>query len=184
MEKFGVRLRPVEITDAARIVELRNSPHARGFLGDSATTVGDQEKWLMAYFERRGDYCFMIETLSGNSPVGMLGVYNIESEQGEMGRWIVQRGAMVAPASALLAWSFCFERLGLKSVVGLVVETNKEVLSFHRRLGCEEVGIHSQTRVIGGESVRMIEFLITQDLWPSIKRDLEKYAEMAQLFFP
>ena len=66
-EGFGVRLRPVQMEDAAFIVWLRNLDHVRGRVGDSATDTAGQQAWLEAYFEREGDYYFIIETLAGNA---------------------------------------------------------------------------------------------------------------------
>ena len=54
--------------DAAFIVWLRNSEHAKGNIGDSAVDVASQKAWLSAYFMREGDYYFIIET-SGAMPV-------------------------------------------------------------------------------------------------------------------
>ena len=53
--------------DAAFIVWLRNLDHARGRLGDSAITEASQQAWLKSYFDRAGDYYFIIETLDGIS---------------------------------------------------------------------------------------------------------------------
>ena len=68
-EGFGVRLRPVRMEDAAFIVWLRNLEHVKGRVGDSAMDASAQETWLRAYFDRQGDYYFIIETL-GRTAVG------------------------------------------------------------------------------------------------------------------
>src|SRR5690242_17249859 len=72
-EGFGVRLRPVEMEDAAFIVWLRNLEHARGRVGDSATDTAAQQAWLREYFRREGDYYFIIETNRGIA-VGAYGI--------------------------------------------------------------------------------------------------------------
>src|SRR5208283_4596557 len=59
-EGFGVRLRPVQITDAPFIVWLRNQDYVKGRVGDSAPDAASQEKWLETYFEREGDYYFVV----------------------------------------------------------------------------------------------------------------------------
>jgi len=73
IEGFGVRLRPVRMEDAPFIVWLRNLEHARGRVGDSASTQQSQETWLQAYFQRAGDYYFIVET-PGGIPVGTLAI--------------------------------------------------------------------------------------------------------------
>ena len=65
-EGFGVRLRPVRMDDAAFIVWLRNLDHVKGRVGDSAADAASQEAWLKAYFDRPGDYYFIIETPAGS----------------------------------------------------------------------------------------------------------------------
>lgn len=178
--KSGFVLRPVVLEDAAEIVRLRNSPHALNFIGDSAKTVADQEKWLQQAFARPSDYNFMIETAARPRSVGVLGIYGIQGEEGEWGRWVIEPGVMAAPASAWMVLHLCFEALGLQKVRGLLVESNKEVISFHRRIGYAEIGYHAETRSIGGKDVRMIEFITTRSDWPRVGSKLEQFAKMAE----
>lgn len=178
--KSGFSLRPVTLEDAAEIVRLRNSPHALNFIGDSAKTVEDQKAWLSQALARPADYNFMIEAMENPRPVGVLGIYGIQGDVGEWGRWVIQPGVMAAPASAWMVLHLCFEALGLQKVRGLLVESNKEVISFHRRVGYVEVGYHEETRRIGGQDVRMIEFVTTRSDWPKVGARLEKFAQMAE----
>ena len=64
-EGFGVRLRPVRMEDAAFIVWLRNLDHVKGRVGDSAMDAAAAGSLVKAYFDRQGDYYFIIETLGG-----------------------------------------------------------------------------------------------------------------------
>lgn len=180
VERFGVRLRPVNLADAGLIVRLRNSPHALAFIGDSAQTVPEQETWLERHFQQPDDYCFIIETAQDGRGVGMLGIYGIAGDTGEWGRWVIEPGVPAAAASAWLVLQVCFETLGLQTVRGLIVETNKEVLSFHERIGYERIGFHSETRVIRGLPARLVEFRTTRNDWPRVAATLERYAVMAQ----
>src|SRR5271156_1117143 len=100
IEGFGARLRPVRMEDAAFIVWLRNQEHAKGRLGDSAQDKASQEAWLRSYFEREGDYYFMIETQAGTT-VGTYGIYNIAGTTAESGRWVIQPGVPAAIPSAV-----------------------------------------------------------------------------------
>src|SRR5689334_11003091 len=88
-EGFGVRLRPVALSDAAFIVWLRNLSHAVGRVGDSATDTASQEAWLQKYFTREGDYYFVIET-AGGIAVGAYGIYDVRGTSAESGRWIIR----------------------------------------------------------------------------------------------
>ena len=181
-ENFGVRLRPVRLDDAALIVELRNSLHAIRYIGDSAKTVTAQEKWLCDHFEQPDDYNFIIELSQPSKSVGMLGIYNIQGERGEWGRWVIRPGVLAGSASAWLALHVCYEVLRLRDVYGLIVENNGQVLSFHRRAGYVERGFHPVRRVIGGQSVRMVEMVTSRAEWPKVSRTLEQCAVAAQKF--
>ncbi len=178
VERYGFGLRPVQRSDAGFIVELRNGSHALGRIGDSARTVEDQEAWLEGYYARQGDYCFIIERSADAKPVGMLGVYGIDGEVGEWGRWVVVPGVPAAAASAWMALHVCFDVLRLGTVRGRVVETNGPVLSFHRRIGYQEMGRCQETTRIGGREVGMIEFQATRSDWPRMSEVLGQYASL------
>jgi hypothetical protein len=182
VQKFGVRLRPVRLDDAAFIVQLRNSPHAIKFIGDSAQTVTAQKKWLEDHFEHPHDYNFIIELVQRPQAVGMLGIYNIQGDRGEWGRWVIQPGILAGPASAWLVLHVCYEVLHLRIVCGLIVESNSEVLSFHRRAGYIDKGPQPARRLIGGESIGMVEVVTTRADWPKVSKTLETYAVAAQKF--
>lgn len=175
----GFRLRPVTEADAAFIVVLRNAPHAAGKIGDTAKTVEDQQAWLRRQADVENDYLFIIEKGEKPEPCGMLGIYGIEGNVGEWGRWVIQPGVPAAAASALLALEICFERLGLETVRALIVSSNQEVVSFHRRIGYEYVGTHPDSRTIGGHSVSMTEFRATRSTWPRIRERLDRHAVAA-----
>jgi len=102
-EGFGVRLRPVRLEDAAFIVWLRNLDHTRGRIGDSALDTSSQQAWLEMYFQRAGDYYFIIET-AGRIAVGAYGIYNVLNRTAESGRWIIRPEVPAAVPSALLAF--------------------------------------------------------------------------------
>ena len=101
-EGFGVRLRPVRMEDAAFIVWLRNLAHAQGRVGDSAKDEAAQRAWLEAYFERPGDYYFLIESLTGK-PLGAYGIYDVANGSAESGRWVIRPDVPAPVPSAMKA---------------------------------------------------------------------------------
>src|SRR5262245_24082274 len=111
-EGFGVRLRPITLDDAAFVVWLRNLEHAKGKVGDSATDIDAQQAWLKAYFQREGDYYFIIESL-GRLPLGAYGIYNMTGRSAESGRWVVRPDVPAALPSAFLAFETAFGSLKL-----------------------------------------------------------------------
>ena len=56
----GVMLRPVRKSDADFIVGLRKRPELAAYIGDTGD-LESQHQWLRRYFEREGDYYFIIE---------------------------------------------------------------------------------------------------------------------------
>src|SRR5262245_55110078 len=88
-EGYGVRIRPVRMSDAAFIVWLRNQDHAKGKLGDSATDVSAQESWLTNYFDRAGDFYFVAETRNESLRVGTTSIYDLTGDTAETGRFVV-----------------------------------------------------------------------------------------------
>jgi len=181
-EQFGVRLRPVRLEDAAFIVQLRNSQHAIGNVGDTGSAISAQELWLQHYFERIGDYYFIIEKARTGEPLGTVGIYNIIGQQGETGRWIIVPDSPAAAASSLLTWRIGFELLKLEHLLARIVETNKPVLAFHKRIGNPYIGRFEDEQQIAGKSVAMIHFRATPAEWPAISKKLSHYARLAEKF--
>src|SRR6185295_3444886 len=110
LEGCGVRLRPVRMEDAAFIVWLRNLDHVKGKVGDSATDEGAQRAWLERYFERQGDYYFIIET-QGGIAVGAYGIYDVANASAESGRWVIRPEVPAAVPCAVVAFDACFGTL-------------------------------------------------------------------------
>lgn len=164
MEDFGVRLRPVQMDDAAFIVWLRNQDYVKGRVGDSACDVTGQRKWLENYFEREGDYYFVIETLGG-MPLGTIGLYGITGRQAEWGRYIVRPEVQAALPAAVLSFDLAFERLGLSELLARCVSTNLNMLSLIKKYGFRQTGTKLAGETIGGRPVDMIHFVLEAGDW-------------------
>lgn len=179
MQGFGVRLRPVSLGDSAFIVDLRNAGHAVGRIGDTSASLEEQETWLRGYFARTGDYYFIIETLSGR-PVGTYSIYNVVGSSAELGRWVVQTGVSAALPSAITLIDFAFGRLGLKELNGTVVDSNKSVQSFNRKMGFHEVSVEKAGGKILGVSVDLIHTRLYAQEWPEHRQRLLPLAIIAE----
>ena len=178
-EGFGVRLRPVRLEDAAFIVWLRNLDHTRGRIGDSALDTSSQQAWLETYFQRAGDYYFIIET-AGRIAVGAYGIYNVLNRTAESGRWIIRPEVPAAVPSALLAFDLAFGPLGLTEVLVRTVSTNHAVLSLNRKFGFREIGVDRGGQVIGGQPVDLVRFLMTAAEWAKPRERLLPLARLAE----
>ena len=178
-EGFGVRLRPVRMDDAAFIVWLRNLEHAKGRVGDSAATEASQQAWLNSYFDRPGDYYFIIETLDGLS-VGAYGIYDVRGKSAESGRWVIRPDAPAAIPSAMVAFETAFESLGLSELRVRTVSSNRNVLSLNKKFGFRQTLVEPGAQIIGGESVDMVHFLLPAADWPKVRERLLPLASLAE----
>ena len=178
-EGFGVRLRPVRMEDAAFIVWLRSLDHVKGRVGDSAVDAAAQEAWLRAYFDRPGDYYFVIET-AGRIAVGAYGIYDLKGSSAESGRWVVRPEVGAAIPSALLGLDIAFNKLGLTEVRVTTVSTNRSVLSLNHKFGFRQTGIAKNAQVIGGQAVDLVHFVLEGKDWPKVRARLVPLAQVAQ----
>ena len=178
-EGFGVRLRPVRMDDASFIVWLRNLDHAKGRLGDSAITEASQQAWLKSYFDRPGDYYFIIETLDRIS-VGAYGIYDVRGTSAESGRWVIRPDVPAAIPSAMLAFDTSFDTLRLSELRVRTVSSNRNVLSLNRKFGFRQTLIEPDAQIIGGESVDMVHFLLLASDWPNVRVRLLPPAHLAE----
>jgi RimJ/RimL family protein N-acetyltransferase len=179
VEGFGVRLRPVRMEDAPFIVWLRNLDHVKGRVGDSATDTAGQEDWLRVYFERPGDYYFIIET-SGGLAVGAYGIYDVKGDSGESGRWVIRPEVPAAVPSAMLGFDTVFDTLGLCEVRVNTVSTNRSVLSLNRKFGCRQTGITPAHQLIGGKPVDLVHFVLNAKDWPRTREGVVPLARLAE----
>lgn len=174
-----MRLRPVQIEDAAFIVWLRNLEHAKGKVGDSATTTEKQVAWLEQYFQRDGDYYFLIETAE-SIPVGAYGIYHLIGTSAESGRWIIRPEVPAALPSAFLAFDIAYRQLGLDELRVSTVSTNTLVLSLNRKLGFRQIKVEPGAQIIGGKRVDLVHFVMYARDWPAIKERLLPLARLAE----
>ena len=174
-----MRLRPVRMEDSAFIVWLRNLEHVKGRVGDSALDAATQERWLKVYFERQGDYYFIIETLGG-TPVGAYGIYDVADASAESGRWIIRPEVPAAIPSAIQAFDLAFGRLGLRELRVKTVSTNRTVLSLNRKFGFRQTRVETAAQMIAGQPVDLVNFLLEGKDWPGVREGLLPLARLAE----
>lgn len=136
IEGYGYRLRPVKLSDAQFIVNVRLEDAERNqFIHTVSDDVHLQEEWIRNYFEREGDYYFIIENrLTGHSE-GLMAIYNVANDRGEWGRWVVRKGSFAAAESVILLYRVAFEQVGLKELYCRTIKENAAVVAFHNSAG-------------------------------------------------
>jgi RimJ/RimL family protein N-acetyltransferase len=180
IEGFSFRLRPITNADAAFIIELRTDPEHNRYLHAISNRIDDQEAWLASYYDRTGDYYFVIERLDSGAAEGAISIYNIDpqSNTGEWGRWILKPGSLAAIESALLIYRVAFEAIGLNSVYCLTVADNAKVVSFHDSCGIVQRQMLPQHFEICGQRLDAVEHRVTRTNWPEIAQRLEKLSKI------
>lgn len=169
LEGYGCRMRPAELEDAGFIVHLRNLPHARGNISDTSASIEKQREWLIRYFDRPGDYYWILEESGTGRSVGTYGLYDIHGGTGVPGRWVMLPDADFSiAATTLLVCQFAFENLGLDKLVFNVVSTNQKALKFHRLFGARETHVGNNGEIINGHPVDFVWFELTKPEWPAL----------------
>jgi RimJ/RimL family protein N-acetyltransferase len=164
------RLRPVTLEDAAFIVELRTDPRLSRYVHEISPRIEDQIAWLESYFDRAGDYYFIVEGTNSSELHGTIGLYNITSESDcpEWGRWILKRGSMASLESAWLIYEVAFSRLRLAELCSRTLVENQPVLSFHDTFGASRAAVLEEHFVVRGERKAAIEHRVTAAEWPML----------------
>lgn len=180
VEGVILQLRPIADADVALVVELRSNAELNRFLHPSSNCVEDQLAWLADYYQRAGDYYFVLERRDNRSPEGVISLYNIDSQMGraEWGRWILKPGSLAAVESAWLIYRVAFEVLTLNSVYCRTVAANTKVVSFHDSCGIAVRRRLPQHFNIWGRRVDAIEHLVDRNGWVKLAPRLEKLAQM------
>lgn len=163
------RLRPVTSEDAAFIVALRSDPLLNRFVHEVSPRVEDQLAWLERYFERAGDYYFVVENARSLEPQGTVGLYNVESGCAEWGRWIVKQSSIAALESAWLICEVAFSKLELADLRSRTLSGNRTAISFHDSFGASRVASSREYVIVRGERQPVVEHRITASQWPAIR---------------
>lgn len=174
----ALRLRPIQVDDAAFVLRLRCDPTLNRYLHATAPDLQAQRQWLAAYEARDGDCYFVIEALADGSPQGLIAVYDIDpaTRCGEWGRWMLLPGSMAAIESAWLVYRLAFETLGLAEVYCRTVADNQAVVSFHDSCHIGRRRLLPAVFELAGQRFDAVEHRVAADAWPALSARLEPLA--------
>lgn len=176
MEGYAYRLRPIRLEDAGFVVELRTDASLGKYLNSTSTKISDQESYIRRYYERVGDYYFVIEKMETREQEGLIAIYDLDDKEktAEWGRWIIKPSSMAGLESAYLIYKFSFEILGLKSVYCRTIAKNEKVVSFHDSCGLTRNKILKNYAEIDGAIYDSIEHSWEKKNWLESGLRLEK----------
>lgn len=140
-----LRLRPVELSDAAYIHGLRTDSALNAHLSAVTGTVADQRAWIADYLRREAaghEVYFVIERRADGQSCGVVRLYGIAADRFTWGSWILDAGKppKAALESAILSMGFGFEVLSLEQAEIDVRCGNHHAIAFYRRFGATETG--------------------------------------------
>lgn len=158
LEGYCYRLRPVKFSDAQTIIDLRCEDMERNqYIHTISRDVRDQEAWLEKYFQREGDYYFVVENRLTDTAEGLIACYDILDNSAEWGRWVLKKGSLAASESVWLLYRIAFEQIGLKELYCRTVADNSVVVSFHTSIGEKTRAVHKKIFVINGTMYDAVE---------------------------
>ena len=163
------------MSDAGFIVDVR-APAGR-FLNHGAATIAEQREWLEAYFDRPGDFYFVVESANGDRPEGLVGLYAMDARErtAEWGRWVIRPGSSAAVESALLIYRCAFECLALERVWCRTLADNDKVLAFHDACGLMRAP-EPLTLEHNGRRVPGVLHALSRQEWALVRSRLEPLA--------
>ena len=131
-----VDLRSATVEDAEFALNIRHTPKAMKFMPSLNITVEQQKSWIEKQRITEGDYFFIVFN-KNNERIGVISVYDIHDNQGEIGRWVMQGGAFESIESKLLITQFSFNVLKLKKLVEYIYPDNVSTLKASQLFGCK-----------------------------------------------
>jgi RimJ/RimL family protein N-acetyltransferase len=169
-------LRPVTEADATFILQLRTDPALSRFLNDTSADPAAQMEWLRRYFERPGDYVFVLENVFTGAAEGTVSIFNQDTERNaaEWGRWVLRPGSLGAAESVALIYRIGFVQLGLASLHCHTIMENRHVMNFHASSGLEIVAELPGHFTIGDRRYDAVRQRITAENWPFVDARLER----------
>lgn len=174
------RIRPVCDSDAEFILSLRTDSALTQYLHATSSDLSQQLEWLSRYYDRNGDYYFVVEGLDTSKSEGLVSIYDINetSECGEWGRWILRHNSLAAIESSMLIYRCAFEILNLKSLCSYTVRDNQSVVSFHDSCGIRDSTVISGYFTFDGKKRDAVRHIINRTDWPEISKQLEHLSTM------
>lgn len=144
LEKYNVRRRLVEITDASFILSLRLDKRRGRFLSLTENSLVKQEEWITSYKkkEARGEEFYFIYEHVNGTPYGVNRIYNILPNSFEIGSWLFSLDSPegLSVLADLCCRDFAFDKWKYLCCHFEVRKGNKTVINYHRRFRPELIG--------------------------------------------
>lgn len=169
------RLRPVQESDLATILQWRNSPRIRNSMfSDHIITWDEHIRWFARVQEDQRTVPLLYEI--AGTPVGVTNFTAIDqsSRRCEWGFYIGPENTPKGTGFRMgcLALDYAFDHLDLRKVCGEVLAENTPSLHFHLKLGFSQEGYFRKHFWKGNEFHDVVFFSIFKDDWQAHHPDL------------
>ncbi len=148
IETNRLLLRQYTLNDVPFIYKLMNSEGWLKNIGDrNIKTIADAEAYMQKYYlssyEKNGFGPYLVLLKEDGAPLGSAGLYKRDSlEHPDVGFAFLpefaNKGYAFEAASAVM--EFAAKTLGIKTIVGITLETNLSSIKLLKKLGLSEVG--------------------------------------------
>lgn len=179
IDGHAFRLRPIADSDAPFVIKLRTDPGLSRFLHATPLSLDSQLDWMSRYYERFGDWYFVVERKFDSTPEGLISLYDLDVHQNnaEWGRWILRAGSIAAVESAWLIYRCAFEQLYLREVHCRTVAENQPVVSFHDSCGIAQRTLLPCHFNLNGHILDAVEHRVDAVDWTTLGPHLERLAQ-------
>jgi RimJ/RimL family protein N-acetyltransferase len=179
IDGLAFRLRPIDDSDATFVINLRSDPGLSRFMHATPLSIENQLSWQAHYYERPGDWYFVLERRCNRRPEGLVSLYDHDTQQrcAEWGRWILRPNSLGAVESAWLIYRCAFEQLNLSEVYCRTVADNQSVVSFHDSCGISKRTLLPSHFNLDGRTLDAVEHRVDGVTWRTLGPRLEQLAQ-------
>lgn len=142
LERYGLKLRFVDVGDAEYILNLRIDPLLGRFINKTSHNLSDQIEWIKQYKDREAkglEYYFIFT--KEDHRVGVIRIYDIDTRSATTGSWICTPGIQfeIPILIVLIMKEIFFEILKLETEYFDTRKENKKVIRMHDLFGAKKI---------------------------------------------
>lgn len=165
-----VTLRSVTLDDVEFSYNIRAEEKNRDTVGQLAPSLKAQKRFIEWQMAEPDDYYFVVYDRN-DKKIGMIGIYDIHGDMGEVGREVNDGSSVEAMEAQVLLADFAMDVLNLKRSCFVIYSNNKRNLSNVRKSGNKPI----RTEKRGDNEAYYFESVFTKD--DKIRKLLSKVSD-------
>lgn len=175
-----VNLRSINKNDFARLIEWRNNPEINRYLNQPyKLTMELQYKWYKEKYLKSNDILFIIIETKNKNRIGTIGINDLDYKKkvGIVGRLLIGKENYKASVELIeanvLFYNYLFYELKLKKLYCHVVNENKKVISFDKKLGFTVTRKTIFPQYCNVNGMKLIEMVNTKEQYEKAKKKIK-----------